>query len=108
MRLQTFAIVPILFTCIGSSSCATTGSVRDQAIDHVLEMCRLLSEPGIEAKGDGEVRFWYESERVNASRELWNPGGITAIEARLARTAEGNDKQCLRHALREARKREAE
>jgi hypothetical protein len=107
--LQTFAIAPVLLALIlGTSSCATAGNVREQAIDHVLEMCNLLAEPGIETKGEGEVRFWYESERVNASRQLWNSEGIKAIEARLARTTAGNDEKCLQRALREARNREAE
>jgi len=110
MRLQTFAttLTVLALTVFGASSCAARGNVREQAIDHTLEMCGLLSEPGIETKAGGEVWFSYQTERVNTSRQLWNPEGIRAIEARLARTPGGSDETCLRRALREARNREAE
>jgi hypothetical protein len=110
MRVQALAPVPALLglVILCASSCAATGGVREQAIDHLLEMCNLLSEPGVETKGEGEVRFWYQTERLNASRQLWNPEGIRALEVRLAHTKGGNDEACLQQALREARNREAE
>lgn len=110
MRLQAFVktLTLLILTILGASSCATRGDVREQAIDHTLEMCRLLSEPGIETKAGGEIWFSYQTERVNTSRQLWNPEGIKAIEARLARTEASANQACLRRALREARNREAE
>jgi hypothetical protein len=93
---------------IGASSCATGYNVREQALDRSLELCGLLSEPEIETKADGEVKYWYEVERVNISRKLWSSEGIRAIEGRLARTARGVDEKCLQRALREARSHEAE
>lgn len=108
MRFQVSAKLAFSLSLLfGASSCATESAVRERATDHLLELCSLLSEPGIEAKADGEVKFWYEAERVRASREFWNPAGIRALEARLARNA-GGDEECLRRALREARRREAE
>ena len=108
MKWQALAkMTAVLILIFETSSCVAKGSVRDQSIDHILEMCKLLSDPNIETKAEGEVKFWYEAARVKASQELWNPAGIRAIEARLAR-AKGDDQKCLQRALREARKREAE
>lgn len=109
MKFQTLAKVAMSLSLgFVVSSCATENAVRERSMDHLLEMCGFLSEPGIEAKADGEVAFWYESERVRVSRELWNPAGIRALQARLARNAAGDDEKCLRRALREALGREAE
>lgn len=109
MRFQALAtVVFALVLVVGVSSCATEDVVRERTVDHLLEMCSLLSEPGIESKADGEVMFWYEAERLRASRELWNPAGIRALQAHLARDAIGNDEKCLRRALREALAREAD
>ncbi|HVH33859.1 MAG TPA: hypothetical protein VM847_07100 [Tahibacter sp.] len=109
MTFQTLVKVAlVLFVVLGASSCATGNAVRERAVDRLLEMCALLSEPGIESKADGEVTFWYESERVRISRELWNLAGVRALQARLARPPAGDDEKCLRRALREALGREAE
>ena len=81
------------------------------AIERTLQACRLLSPDGPEgnlAAREEEAWFWFQSERAHASRLLWNRGGIAALEARIANTPEGPDRDCLARALREARAKRIE
>lgn len=79
------------------------------AIDVMLAMCARLSVEGVESiPSDDEAWFWYQAERVNASRPMWNRGGIRALENRIALTPKGRDRVCLERALREARSKAVE
>jgi hypothetical protein len=81
------------------------------AIDRTLAMCALLSVDGVESvssSSDDEAWYWFQVERVNASRQMWNRGGIRALETRIASTPEGRDRVCLERALREARAKTVE
>jgi len=92
-----------------AAGCAHDQSSRGSAIDRTLLMCAYLSADGVESVvHDEEFWFWYQVERVNASRQMWNRGGIRALENRIAVTPEGRDRICLERALREARAKAVE
>lgn len=93
------------------ASCTHVPDRATSAIDRTLDACRRLSPDGPEgnlAMRDDDAWFWLQRERAQASRRLWNPGGIAALEARIARTPEGPDRDCLARALREARAKRIE
>lgn len=83
-----------------ATSCASTKK-QDEQIDHALLMCKELRGPDA-SKADGEATFWMLSERVKASRKLWNRRGIGAIDARLAATTDEGDRTCLTQIRKEA------
>jgi len=96
---------------MGPGGCAHDQARVAGAIDHMLDACRWLSSEGPEgdlAGRDEEAWFWFQTERAQASRSLWNRGGIVELERRIARTQEGPGQDCLAHALREARARRIE
>jgi hypothetical protein len=90
----------LICVALSAASCATTEKQAEQ-IDHALLMCKELS--GSDAgKADGEATFWMQSERVKASRKLWNRRGASAIDARLAATTNEDDRNCLTRIRQEA------
>lgn len=98
----------VLSTSIIAAGC-THGMRGSSAIDTTLEMCALLSVDGVESvSSDDEAWFWFQVERVNASRRMWNRGDMRALETRIAATPEGRDRVCLERALREARAKAVE
>lgn len=95
----------------GITGCAHADMREVRAIERTLQACRLLSPGGPEgnlAAREEEAWFWFQHERAQASRSLWNRGGIAALEARIANTPEGPDRDCLARALREARTKRIE
>jgi len=98
--------IAFAFCLAGTGSCATHIDVKD--IDHALHMCRLLSEPGVGSRSNGEVQFWYRSERAESSRRLWSAHGVSSLQARLATTTGRVDQQCLQQLLREAQNHQVE
>ncbi len=80
------------------SSCAAQHS---RNVGHVLHMCDLLAGPDA-GKANGEVAFWFDSERTATSRKLWSAGGIKAIDAQLAITTEKDKRVCLTRLRQEA------
>jgi len=94
-----FSVISIC-VAFSTTSCASTREQNDQ-IDHALLMCKELRGPDA-SKADGEAMFWMLSERVKASRKLWNRRGIGAIDARLAATTDEGDRTCLTQIRQEA------
>lgn len=85
---------------LSATSCASTQQQGDQ-IDHALSLCKELV--GADAnKGEGEAWFWLQSERAKASRSLWNPRGVRAIDARLAAATNEVERSCLKQLRQEA------
>lgn len=98
----------VLFTAIVASGCARRMSASN-AIDTTLAICAKLSVDAVESVvQDEDVRFWFQTERANASRKMWNRGGIRALANRIAATPQGRDQVCLERALREARAKAVE
>jgi len=101
----------MLALAAGIAGCAHADLRETRAIERTLQACRLLSPDGPEgtlAVCEEEAWFWFQRERAQASRRLWNHSGIVALEARIARTPEGPDRDCLARALREARAKRIE
>ena len=95
----------------GITGCTHSDIRGASAIERTLQACRLLSPDGPEghlAAREEEAWFWFQHERAQASRLLWNRSGIDALEARIARMPEGPDRDCLARALREARAKRIE
>lgn len=103
--------LPMLALAAGITGCAYSDIRETRAIERTLHACRLLSPDGPEgtlAAREEEAWFWFQRERAQASRLLWNRGGIAALEARIACTPEGPDRDCLARTLREARTKRIE
>ena len=95
----------------GIAGCMPSDVRETNAVERTLEACRLLSPDGPEgplAAREEEAWFWFQRERAHASRLLWNRDGIAVLEARIARTPDGPDRDCLARALREARMKRIE
>lgn len=98
----------------GITGCAHADIRETRAIERTLQACRLLSPDGPDgpegtlATREEEAWFWFQRERAQTSRLLWNRGGIDALEARIARAPDGTDRDCLARALREARTKRIE
>ncbi|MFT3897860.1 MAG: hypothetical protein QM719_09220 [Thermomonas sp.] len=93
-------LMALVCVALSTASCATTEKQAEQ-IDHALLMCKELRGPDAD-KADGEATFWMQSERVKASRKLWNRRGISAIDARLVATTDEGDRGCLTQIRQEA------
>jgi hypothetical protein len=102
MKTSFAGIMLLIFLCISSSSCATTGRERD--IDKVLILCHKLLGPDAN-KGDGEVWFWLQDERAKASKRLWNVTGLRAVDKRLSVTTDEVDRNCLARLKKEVEAR---
>ena len=94
--LRTAIRATLLFAIAG---CASTR--YDSAISHAVAMCNLLNGPDAQ-KGEGEVWFWLQSERAEASRKLWNRRGLAAVKARQSGTGNPADRACLDQLYQEA------
>jgi hypothetical protein len=103
--------LPAFVLAAGITGCVHADIRETRAIERTLQACRLLSPEGPEgtlAAREEEAWFWFQRERAQASRLLWNRGGIAALEARIARTPDGPDRDCLARTLREARTKRIE
>ncbi|MEO6076298.1 MAG: hypothetical protein ABIP56_05795 [Dokdonella sp.] len=89
-----------LITLVG---CAATR--YRSVVDHAVTMCKQINGPDAE-KGEGEVQFWFQSERASASRQLWNHQGLAAIEAKRASASSRADLACLGQLQEEAATRQ--
>ena len=85
---------------LATASCASTRQQGDQ-IDRALFFCRQILGPDAN-KVEGEAWFWFQSERVGASRMLWNSRGIRSLDARLATATSEIDRNCLKQLRQEA------
>lgn len=74
---------------------------NEKAIDGALYMCDLIRSPDAH-KAEGEVCFWFQSNRLGLSRKLWTEDGFKAIQARIASTTKREDLECLDRLRREA------
>jgi len=86
------------------AACASTGW-QDRQVDQALSLCRQLAGPDA-VKAGGEAWFWLQSERVEASRKLWNLRGTRAIDRRLAATMDEVTRNCLKQLQQEAATRQ--
>lgn len=86
------------------AACASTGR-QDRQVDQALSLCRQLAGPD-GGKAGGEAWFWLQSERVEASRKLWNLRGTRAIDTRLAATMDEVTRNCLKQLRQEAAARQ--
>lgn len=84
-------------------SCVSSGNKR--VLDHALYVCKSLNGPDAD-KGDGEARYWFETERAKTSRKLWNKRGVAAIDERIIVASSEADKACLLRLRKEAVNRE--
>jgi hypothetical protein len=100
-------IPAVAATVLLSSSCllaaCTSGASRH--VKETLSLCEALRGPDAD-KGDGEVRYWFNVARADASRKLWSPAGERAVAAALAKATSPEDHACLAHLQEEIRTRE--
>ena len=94
--LRTIIRAALLLAIAG---CASTR--YDSAILHAVTMCNELNGPDAQ-KGKGEVWFWLQSERADASRKLWSRRGMVAIKARQYTADNPADRACLDQLYQEA------
>jgi hypothetical protein len=85
------------------SGCASAR--YDALVGHAVEMCKELRGPDA-AKGEEEARFWFQSERNEASRKLWNRRGLAAVQTRQASSDNPTDVACLAQLHQEASTRQ--
>jgi hypothetical protein len=98
--LRTIIRAALLLAIVG---CVSTR--YDSAISHAVAMCNKLNGPDAQ-KGEGEVWFWLQSERAEASRKLWNRRGLAAVKARQSGTGNPADRACLDQLYQEASTRQ--
>ena len=98
--LRTIIGAALLLVIVG---CASTR--YDAAISHAVAMCNALNGPDAQ-KGEGEVWFWFQSERAEATRKLWNRRGLVAVKDRQSGTDNPADKVCLDQLYQEASTRQ--
>jgi hypothetical protein len=98
--IRTIIRAVLLLAVVG---CASTR--YDSVISHAMTMCNLLNGPDAQ-KGEGEVWFWLQSERADASRKLWNSRGLIAVKARQSSTVNPSDRACLEQLHQEASTRQ--
>ena len=84
------------------AGCAT---VPRAELDRALSACRGLAGPDA-GKGHGEVWFWFQSERAEASRKLWSAAGRRVVASAMAAATDPIDRACLRQLQAEAESRE--
>ena len=99
MRAAPYSFILVFAGLLSTSSCAAVGQGR--YIDRTLYFCRLLAGPDAD-KGEGEIWFGLQSERAEASRNLWSKRGVKAIDERLATTKNQGDRECLDRLRKEA------
>lgn len=96
---------PLLLAALLAAVTGCASTRYDSVVGHALAMCKELGGPDA-AKGEGEARFWFQSERAEASRKLWNRRGLAAVKARQADLGSPTDATCLAQLHQEASNRQ--
>ena len=98
--------IVVIAVLLLDTSCATA-SQKSRQVSQAVHLCKELLGPDAD-RAEGEVRFWMQAERAEASRKLWNERGVRAIDERLAAEPNEIDRGCLGQLRKEAINRELE
>jgi hypothetical protein len=96
----------VLALLVPSAGHAASGHPYASAFLTAVDLCSSLGGPrgtSSQLVADGDVLFYFNSARLEASKQLWSSGGLRFLEAQLRRSPPGVRRECIKQLLKEAR-----